>query len=234
MTDVAALDVALAQVRAHVDAQRIAQISLPDNGTVDLTQAWNQRTWREVEIVGDDEEPLTPRCGTQMCLAGWVAELDEQVEWKIDPASYYRATIVTRKLHTSMIAAEHLRSQLPPGEARVQADILATRTRETWQRAFDLACEMRSNLDVVIVPPPADRDDGIPREEQVEMWAIDRLDLSVSQANGLFHGDNDLDQLEAKIERLRLDEEDPLDDDDDDDDEDDIDEDDDEGDADDD
>lgn len=202
MVDMVMLDKAIAQIKSHAIVELNTVFlhgSLEPSATVETKSRWYQGSWREIEVDVEDQ-----RCKTSMCLAGWVAELDPGVSWKVDALDHYRATRALHDMRAACESAVALEQAVDPKSPRLEEiSIIREQIEDCCQRAALLVHEMTMNMEIVVAA------DG--SEQPVAMWAKDRLNLTGTQANSLFMGENLLGDIETLRDRLWENEYDELD-----------------------
>lgn len=182
--DIDAMDAVLAVLDELAQQSNRRTLEHPNGVTVLEEQVWGQGNWRS--IFDEGLQPLAdaaPTCGTAMCFAGWLAELDPSVQWLATPRGVYEARLAEVQTRTVLRQAR------------------GTEDEADAKRAFYLARDRVSGLltrpDVVVVEGGA--------QIGVGEWATERLGLVESQADALFGGSNSLEDLRRIVDRLRED-----------------------------
>jgi hypothetical protein len=195
MIDLPMLDKALDQIKMLAEAeaaarQCISQQSI-DGDRVGFSADWNQSAWRTIEV---DEKQH--RCNTSMCLAGWVAELDPQVDWKVNAVEYLRLSKATHDAEVAFESMDELHNRHYSSALAEKYSEARTSARQAYGKISNLYQDMTNMLNLVV---PV----GNTEHVDVETWATDRLGLTGTQASELFVGHNDIERIERVLNALR-------------------------------
>ncbi len=189
MIDMPMLEKALAQIKSQEAVLTRTQWDIDSDILIESEAKWTQSTWRSIELDIEDH-----RCKTGMCLAGWVAELDPEVTWKVDAFDRYRAGVAVKAAREASIAVNKLyvgADRRSPAFTAIQE--LSDRMHETLTTAKMIVNDMDRAMDTVLAQG---------KSVQVERWAIDRLGLSDNQAAELFAASNTIERIESLMQAM--------------------------------
>lgn len=199
LPDIAAMDAVLAVLDELAQSQLNRRTVEHPNGVVVVEeQSWRQGIWRAV-YDGGQLTPLTdgtPKCGTAMCFAGWLAELDPSVRWYTTPRELYEAEQALTQTRAAVRAASLRITTASDADLQTARDMLAE-ARLAHERAAQHLADLQLRPDVLVVEGAG--------ESSVGMWATGRLGLTETQADRLFSGSNDLRDLHRIVDRFRTD-----------------------------
>lgn len=196
MADIKMLDHAIGQierVEAAAAAEAVARRVALNGQSFDITEQWNQSSWRSVSPDTENH-----RCQTAMCLAGWVVELDDTVTWRVSPEAYYLAVQSTATAQQTVQTLRKMLREVRADDERYEEwHALCNTAYVMWETLSDKASDMSSQLELVVTP----------HQEIVTAgsWAADRLGINTYQADQMFHQNNSLRALKNMVGELAAD-----------------------------